>query len=100
MVLREPLSPSSAKQLVRAILESGVYVFSRHAAEEMAKDDLTTADCLNVLRAGVVRTSGYEASSWRYRVQTHRITVVIAFRSASELVVVTAWRVNPGRGVQ
>jgi len=49
----------------------------------MLADDLTTVDCENVLRGGFVRPGEYETS---------RITVVVAFRSERELVVVTAWR--------
>lgn len=97
VVLKEPLSPAHAKQLIRAILNEGVYIFSKHAADEMAKDELESADCLNVLRAGVCALGGFEAGTWRYRVQTNHITVVIAFRSAEEFVVVTAWRIKPRR---
>ena len=96
-VFKEPLSPANAKPLIRAILDGGVYVFSRHAGLEMAKDDLAPADCLNALRAGNVRPAEYEGTSWRYRVQTYHITVVIAFRSSNELVVITAWRIKPRR---
>ena len=49
-------------------------------------------DCENVLRGGVVRQGEYEHGTWRYRVETNKTTVVIAFRSEQELVVVTAWR--------
>jgi hypothetical protein len=58
----------------------------------MLDDDLTTVDCENVLRGGVVRPGEYEHGNWRYRVETSKITVVVAFRSEQELVVVTAWR--------
>jgi hypothetical protein len=60
--------------------------------EHWGKDDLTTVDCENVLRGGVVRPGEFEHGTWRYRVETSRITVVVAFRSEGELVVVTAWR--------
>jgi hypothetical protein len=60
----------------------------------MAKDHLDAVDVDNVLRGGVVEPGEYENGSWRYRVRTDRITVVIAFRSGSELVVVTAWRIK------
>jgi hypothetical protein len=61
--------------------------------KEIAKDGLTTVDCVNVLRGGVPRPGEYESGSWRYRVETAKITVVVAFRSENEVVVVTAWRV-------
>jgi hypothetical protein len=49
-ILQEPLDPATAKQRIRAILETGNTRFSQHALEEMAQDNLTTVDCVNVLR--------------------------------------------------
>jgi hypothetical protein len=49
-------------------------------------------DVVNVLRGGVVEPGEFERGSWRYRVHTVRIWVVIAFNSETELVIVTAWR--------
>jgi hypothetical protein len=93
-VLVEPLSPPDARRLIREILQSGSVVLSRHAAEEMAKDSLTMVDVTNVLRGGVVDPAEFENGSWRYRVRTARIAVIVAFRSETELRVVTAWRMN------
>lgn len=92
--LKEPLRPDAAKQLIRRILSSGRFTYSRHALEEILADDLTTVDCENILRGGVVRPPEIEKGSWRYRVETSRMAVVIAFRSSEELVVITAWRVK------
>ena len=88
----EPLAPEAAKRLIREILKSGRFTYSKHAKDEMLDDDLTTVDCENVLRGGVVRPGEREHGTWRYRVETNKITVVIALRSERELVVVTAWR--------
>ena len=88
----EPLAPEAARRLIRDILKSGRFTYSKHAKDEMLDDDLTTVDCENVLRGGVVRPGECEHGTWRYRVETSRITIVIAFRSERELVVVTAWR--------
>lgn len=88
----EPLSPNAAKGLIREILRVGRFTYSRHAKEEMLADDLTTVDCENVLRGGAVRPGERDRGTWRYRVETGRISVVVAFRSERELVVVTAWR--------
>ena len=68
--------------------------FSGHALEEMAKDGLTTVDCVNVLRGGIVEPAEFENGSWRYRVRTSKAYVVVAFRSEDALVVITAWRVK------
>lgn len=88
----EPLTPAAARSLLRRILQDGRFTYSKHSRDEILADDLTTVDCENVLRGGVVRPAEYEHGSWRYRVETARITVVVAFRSETELVVVTAWR--------
>ena len=91
-MLQEPLANDAAKKLIASILKSGTVSFSSHALEEMAKDDLTTVDVANVLRGGFVEFSEFERGSWRYRVRTSRMTVVVAFRSEGVLSVVTAWR--------
>lgn len=90
----EPLSPETAKKLVRQILQTGHFSYTKHSTDEMRADDLSTVDCVNVLRGGIVRPGEYEKGTWRYRVETSRITVVVAFRSEDELVIVTAWRVG------
>lgn len=46
----------------------------------------------HALRAGIVDPGEYANGSWRYRVRSHQICVVIAFDSAVELIVVTTWR--------
>jgi hypothetical protein len=91
-VLVEPLKPADAKNLIRQILLTGNVVLTSHAQQEMAKDNMTMLDVTNVLRGGVVDPGEYENGSWRYRVRTGRMCVVVAFRSEAELVVVTAWR--------
>ena len=58
----------------------------------MEKDSLTTVDAANVLRAGVVEFGEEVNRTWRYRVRTQRMTFVVAFRSETAAVVVTAWR--------
>lgn len=92
MLEKEPLNADDARALIRSILKGGDVAFSRHALTELENDDMTTVDAVNVLRGGVVRPGEFENGSWRYRVQTGRMTVVVAFRSRTELIVVTAWR--------
>jgi len=92
--LIEPAKPDDAKQLIRRILSTGRFTYSGHAKKEMLSDDLTTVDCENILRGGVVRAPDFEKGTWRYRVGTNRMAVAITFRSSKELVVVTAWRVK------
>ena len=95
-MLTEPVGAVEAKALIRSILQTGHTVWSRHALTEMAGDkhgEIIRADVVNVLRGGVIEPGEFERGSWRYRVHTNRIWVVVAFNSESELVVVTAWRV-------
>lgn len=95
--MADRLSAAEAKALIKRIREDGSYVFSSHSRDELAKDGLTSVDVDNVLRAGVVREAEFENGSWRYRVETQRMCVVVAFNpdeSALRLVVVTAWRLK------
>ncbi len=88
----EPLEPTRAKVLISEILKTGSVSFSRHARDEMKKDKLESTDATNVLRAGKVEPGELDKGTWRYRICTPQIVVVISFRSSSELRVVTAWR--------
>lgn len=94
---REPLDNATMCQLVRTIVKTGSVAFSPHARKELAKDDFTTADALNMLLGGRPRADecGHlRDGTYRYRLHTARMCVVVAFRSETELVVVTAWRKN------
>ena len=91
-MLDEPLDFAAAKALIRTILAKGEFRLTSHALDELENDDLQEVDAVNVLRAGVVEGCDFERGSWRYRVRTPRITVVVAFRSETALVVVTGWR--------
>ncbi len=87
-----PLSAADAKSLARRIVEDGVVVVSKHAADAMTDDELDTTDCLNLLRAGVFENPELINDEWRYRVSTQRICIVITFVSGDRLRLVTAWR--------
>jgi hypothetical protein len=90
----EPFHPTQARRLIQRIINDGDVSWTRHALDEMAKDNLTTVDCINVLRGGVVEPAEEIRGTWRYRVCTARIYVVVGFRSETRLVVVTAWRLR------
>jgi hypothetical protein len=90
----EPFTPPHARKLIRQIIQTGTVSFSTHALKEMAKDNLTTVDCINVLRGSVVEPPEFREGTWRYRVRTASIYVVVAFRSDTRLAVVTAWRIH------
>jgi hypothetical protein len=71
-------------------------MLSRHAQDEMRADNLATGDVLCVLRGGeITEPAELENGSWRYRVHTRRLCVVVAFERDENdelLVVVTVWR--------
>ncbi len=92
-MLSEPLRCSQAKALIRDILRNGFVTYSKpHAEQRLKERNLTTVDCVNILRGGVVEEPEFENGSWRYRVRTPLICVVVRFISEDELEVVTAWR--------
>lgn len=93
----QALHEATAKSVIQAILDEGEVAYSKHAKEEMEKDRLTTVDVVNVLRGGSVGPPEWENGSWRYRVQTQKMCVVVALRSKSELKIVTAWKERRGR---
>jgi hypothetical protein len=78
--------------LLVAILATGTLAFTGHAYEEMAADKLTEVDVRNTLRGGTVRPGEFANGTWRYRVETQMMAAVVAFRSETYAVVVTAWR--------
>ena len=87
-----PLKPIEARDAVRRILEHGTTSFSSHARVEMENDDLQAGDCLNVLRGGLFEPPELINGTWRYRVSTNRICVVVVIPAMDRLRVVTAWR--------
>ena len=93
MIDGEPLSPAHAKSIIRTCLgDGGEVIFTAHARVELANDQMTQQDALNVLRGGVVTADGYQRNSHRYQVNTSRFCVVIAFDTKTRTIVVTAWR--------
>ena len=90
--MKEPLPPATVKRLLVSLLATGTLSFTKHVYEEMAKDDLTEIDVRNTLKGGTVRPGELVSGTWRYRVETRRMAAVVAFRSATHAVAVTAWR--------
>ncbi len=81
-----------AKKIIRAIISDGTVVYTRHAKQEMQADGLTTVDCVNVLRGGIVEPAEWENGAWRYRVHTTKIYVVVELDAQDRLTLITAWR--------
>lgn len=96
-MLDEPLDAVRARTLVRRILSSGDVYFSDHAHDRMSTEPMSTLDVQNVLRGGWVdaQRTTFEEGTWRYRVTTHDMFVVVAFDSESEMSIVTTRRIHP-----
>ena len=92
--LPEPLDAIKARNLARHILEYGNVVIRGHVLDEMEKENppLTNVEVTNAIRAGSYQAPEIQRGTWRYRIHTQRISVVIAFCSEKELRAVTAWR--------
>ena len=90
----EQLPGEQARRLAKRVLKDGSTVFTRHARREMEDDDLFETDVVNTISGGMISEPGElgHRGDWCYRIRTQKITVVFMFRSAAELVVVTAWR--------
>lgn len=84
-----------AQQRIRRIVEGrGTLSYTRHARERGEERGIDLTDCKNVLQGGFVDGSftTFEAGTWRYRVCTPRMAVVVAFSSEDRLVVITMMR--------
>ncbi|HET9621218.1 MAG TPA: hypothetical protein VFP84_07620 [Kofleriaceae bacterium] len=89
--MKQPLSASEARQLARSILVNGAVTFTSHCLRELAKDQKTTVDAINVIRGGAYLEAEWENGGWRHRAQTQRMAVVIEIETESELIVVTSF---------
>lgn len=70
-------------------------LFSKHAREELKKDNLGIDDAISVLastNAKILKDAEFEKGIYRYRVETTEICLIIIFNSSTELLVITAWR--------
>jgi hypothetical protein len=91
--MNQPIRANDARKLLRRILINGVVTYSQpHAIDRLKERALSTLDCENVLRAGVVEEAEWNDGGWRHQVRTQRIVVVVEFLSEEEILVVTAWR--------
>jgi hypothetical protein len=90
------LASGDVRLLIRTILERAEVVsFSSHALDELAKDDLSTVDAVNVLRCWRymdVAEQDMRTGEWKYRIHTELMGVVVKFRSVAQIHVITVWR--------
>ena len=91
------LDRNEARKLITKIINQHPekVFFSRHALEELKKNVLTTLDAINVLKSPGARiyTEGeFEKGSYRYRLETTNMMVVVSFLELGDgMIVVTAW---------
>lgn len=88
----EPFGAVTVRSRCQAIVLYGQVVYTDHAYERMEEWAIAEVDVKNVIRGGVPEGSDFEKGSWRYRIRTPKITVVVAFRSREQVVIVTTWR--------
>lgn len=83
------------KLIARLIADGAIVHFSGHSLEEMSKDGLCQGDVRNILGSTDARINSdgeLEKGSYRYRLETNFIMVVVAFnRVGTQIVVVTVW---------
>ncbi len=93
--LESKLEKGQARKILSEILNFGpnYLSFTKHAREKMKERNLKSGDILSVLKAGnILNNPEFENGSWRYSVETSKITVVFAFRTPNQIIVVTSWR--------
>lgn len=89
----QPYRKGEAKRLLKSILSKGFVTYSRpHALDRLKERNISTLDCENVLRAGIVDEAELENGAWRHHVRTQKIVIVIEFLSEEEVLILSAWR--------
>ncbi len=92
----KPLAGAEAKRRALAIFDTGTVEFPPYSMRRLEERDITTQDTENTLKGGVFQFAewNYQYQENRYRFETSRMGVVIAFDSDDEtlLTVVTTWR--------
>jgi hypothetical protein len=93
----DKLSKNEARKQIQSVVSKyprNVW-FSRHALDELFNDELTTADAINVLKSSsskIYEEGELEKGSYRYRLETSNIVVVVAFsEDGMSITVITAW---------
>lgn len=68
-----------------------------YAQGRMDQRSVTAQDIENTLRGGVCRPGEWNAqhAEWRYRFETSKFVVVVAFDEVESCIIVTTWRRNP-----
>lgn len=93
------LSKEEARKLISKIVLEGknnYVIFTTHALNQLEERDLLTTDILNIVKSAdsKIHDGGeFENGSYRYRLETRTILVVISFHPKGErIIIVTSWR--------
>jgi protein-tyrosine-phosphatase len=89
------LDRNQAKKIAAEILSEGSISYTGHCKQELKNDKMDTVDVINILRCGRIGREPEPAEkfgAWRYRVETHKMAVIIEIHSTSHVRVITAWR--------
>lgn len=92
------LDKNKARKLSLELCKKSKIIFSKHSLKELINDDLDRMDAINVIMspsAKIIKSPEFENGSWRYRVETNKICVVITFtEKPSGIIVVTVFRIE------
>lgn len=95
--LKSMLDRTQARKKLTGILAANPNCFSygHHFKRRLLERQMSLGDVLNVLYGGWILMDGeLENGEWRYRVETERMVVVIAFLNDAHVRLVTCWRLT------
>lgn len=90
------LHPNQARKWLAEVLRVGGLNrvrLTKHCREEMQNDSLASSDIYNVLMGGhIYDYPEFEHGTYRYRVETQKIAVIITFEVPDKIRCITTWR--------
>ena len=97
----QQLNRQEARKLLAKIVGSGgQIIFKAHALKRIPERNLTTVDVINVLKstdAKIISDGELVDGTFRYRLETSKILVVVAFGSMGDYVIVVSTWYKEGR---
>lgn len=93
---RQKLNKNEARKLISKLMLEEKVIFLQHAFDRMKERSVDIQDAVNVLESPDSFISGegeFERGSYRYRLCTNRMTLVIGFNpDGTKIIVVTVMR--------
>lgn len=90
----QPIALATVRKIVEKIIESNGLIFTQHALEELAKDELDPADAEKVLRSGAYSGPEWERGGWRYRSEGRATAVIFELEPDDCCIVITGWKLG------